>query len=115
MVSSITHLLVTRQTRLNFTRYINQNQVFRHIRNFVFDMTEMPLETDENDQPFTPTGIHWQVAHATTLQNLKFIMPISSNHEQVTHHGILTENGSGGFVSGLSYLMSYLISNSLPY
>ena len=66
-------------------------------------MTEMPLNTNENNQPFTPTGIHWQVDQATTLQNLKFIMPISSNGEQATHYGMFTENGSGGFVSGSSH------------
>ncbi len=77
--------------------YINQNQFFRHIRNFEFDLTEMPLKTDDSGQPLVPTGIHWQVAQATTLQNLKFTMPQSKNS---THVGIFTENGSGGFVSG---------------
>ncbi len=60
-------------------------------------MTEMPLKTDDSGQPLVPTGIHWQVAQATTLQNLKFTMPQGKNS---THVGIFTENGSGGFVSG---------------
>lgn len=77
--------------------YINQNQFFRHIRNFEFDLTEMPMKTDDSGQALAPTGIHWQVSQATTLQNLKFKMPRGDN---VTHVGIFTENGSGGFVSG---------------
>src|SRR5437667_4084970 len=94
----------------HLARYNSQNQYFRHIRNFVFDMTEMPLNTNENDQPFVPTGIHWQVAQATTLQNLKFIMPISSTGQRSTHYGIFTENGSGGFVSGSS---NSILNNAL--
>ncbi|KAK3317422.1 pectin lyase fold/virulence factor [Cercophora scortea] len=80
--------------------YINQNQFFRQIRNFVFDLTDMPLSTAENDQPLVPTGIHWQVAQATSLQNLVFNMPKSSSTTAV---GIFTENGSGGFVSDLTF------------
>lgn len=57
--------------------YVNQNQFFRHIRNFIFDLTDMPNSTNENDQPLVPTGIHWQAAQATTLQNLVFNMPAS--------------------------------------
>ena len=77
--------------------YINQNQFFRQIRNFEFDLRDMPLQTDDAGQPLAPTGIHWQVSQATSLQNLKFVMPRGNN---VTHVGIFTENGSGGFVSG---------------
>ncbi|RYP46686.1 hypothetical protein DL768_007158 [Monosporascus sp. mg162] len=81
-------------------RYINQEQFFRQIRNFIFDMTEMPLSTDIDDQPLAPTGLHWQNAQATSLQNLQFRMPKSTGEDRVTHIGIFTENGSGGFVSG---------------
>ncbi|KEZ41476.1 hypothetical protein SAPIO_CDS7623 [Scedosporium apiospermum] len=80
--------------------YINQNQFFRQIRNFRFDLTEMPLSTEDNDQPLVPTGIHWQVAQATSLQNLVFEMPTTST---TTHVGIFSENGSGGFVSDLEF------------
>ncbi|KAI0490352.1 pectin lyase fold/virulence factor [Xylaria cf. heliscus] len=86
--------------------YVNQNQFFRHIRNFIFDLTDMPLSTAENDQPLVPTGIHWQVAQATTLQNLVFNMPKSSSSSSdnaTTAVGIFTENGSGGFVSDLTF------------
>lgn len=72
--------------------YINQNQFFRQIRNFVFDLTEMPLSTEDDDQPLVPTGIHWQVAQATSLQNLVFNMPESSGDEEdaTTAVGIFT-------------------------
>ncbi|KAH6856895.1 pectin lyase fold/virulence factor [Chaetomium sp. MPI-CAGE-AT-0009] len=80
--------------------YINQNQFFRQIRNFRFDLTEMPESTAENDQDLVPTGIHWQVSQATSLQNLVFDMPTTSTTTAV---GIFTENGSGGFVSDLEF------------
>ncbi|GAP87899.2 hypothetical protein SAMD00023353_1601050 [Rosellinia necatrix] len=83
--------------------YINQNQFFRQIRNFVFDMTEMPEATDDNDQPLVPTGIHWQVSQATSLQNLVFNMPEATDDSNTTAVGIFTENGSGGFVSDLTF------------
>ncbi|KAL2198358.1 pectate lyase superfamily protein-domain-containing protein, partial [Corynascus similis CBS 632.67] len=83
--------------------YINQNQFFRQIRNFVFDLTEMPLETNENGQALVPTGIHWQVSQACSLQNLLFKMPEATTDDSITHVGIFTENGSGGFVSDLEF------------
>lgn len=55
----------------------------------------MPLKTDDAGQPLVPTGIHWQLAQATSLQNLKFTMP---KGKDITHVGIFTENSSGGFV-----------------
>ncbi|POR32699.1 Exo-beta-1,3-glucanase [Tolypocladium paradoxum] len=84
--------------------YINQNQFFRQIRNFVFDLTSMPAATDEHGQELIPTGIHWQVSQACSLQNLLFKMPTaSSSGDNITHVGIFTENGSGGFVSDLEF------------
>ncbi|RWA10633.1 hypothetical protein EKO27_g4493 [Xylaria grammica] len=80
--------------------YINQNQFFRQIRNFRFDLNDMPESTAENDQDLVPTGIHWQVSQATSLQNLVFDMPTTSTTTAV---GIFTENGSGGFVSDLTF------------
>ncbi|EGC45360.1 exo-beta-1,3-glucanase [Histoplasma capsulatum var. duboisii H88] len=83
--------------------YINQNQFFRQIRNFIFDLTEMPLSTADHDQPLVPTGIHWQVSQACSLQNLIFNMPKATDSNKVTHVGIFMENGSGGFVSDLVF------------
>ncbi|KAK4202936.1 glucan 1,3-beta-glucosidase, partial [Triangularia verruculosa] len=85
--------------------YISQNQFFRQIRNFVFDLTSMPAATDENGQPLVPTGIHWQVSQASSLQSLLFLMPKAEDlgGKPPTHVGIFTENGSGGFVSDLVF------------
>jgi len=63
----------------------------------------MPLKTDEHGQPLVPTGIHWQVSQACSLQNLLFKMPESKGKDSTTHVGIFTENGSGGFVSDLEF------------
>ncbi|KAI0903317.1 glycoside hydrolase family 55 protein [Ustulina deusta] len=68
--------------------YINQNQFFRHIRNFIFDLTDMPVSTNDDHQTFVPTGMHWQVSQATTLQNLVFNMPAAA------------QNGSGATFNG---------------
>lgn len=46
--------------------YTNQNNFFRQVRNFVIDLTNMPMSTG--------AGIHWQVAQATSLQNIVFNM-----------------------------------------
>ncbi|KAF9872609.1 putative glucan 1, 3-beta-glucosidase [Colletotrichum karsti] len=83
--------------------YINQNQFFRGIRHMRFDMTEMPKETNDQDQDLVPTGIHWQVSQACSLQNLIFEMPEATDDEKPTHVGIFMENGSGGFVSDLVF------------
>ena len=45
--------------------YQNQNNFYRQVRNFVIDLTEANREA---------AGIHWQVAQATSLQNLRFVM-----------------------------------------
>lgn len=66
-------------------------------------MTDMPYQTDENDQALVPTGIHWQVSQACSLQNLVFNMPVATDDDEVTHVGIFMENGSGGFVSDLEF------------
>ncbi|KAK4233336.1 glycoside hydrolase family 55 protein [Achaetomium macrosporum] len=83
--------------------YINQNQFYRQIRNLVFDLTAMNDTNQDGDQTFVPTGIHWQVAQATSLQNLQFIMP-DPHVGPTSTVGIFMENGSGGFVSDLVFI-----------
>src|SRR5687767_7031164 len=74
--------------------FTNQNNFFRQIRNFKIDVTSQPLNTG--------TGIHWQVAQATSLQNIEFFMRVdkSENNKQ---QGIFMENGSGGFMTDLKF------------
>lgn len=74
--------------------YTNQNNFFRQVRNFKIDLTGLPKTTG--------TGIHWQVAQATSLQNIQFnmIQDKSSDNKQ---QGIFMDNGSGGFMTDLTF------------
>ncbi|KAJ6574548.1 exo-beta-1,3-glucanase [Mycena capillaripes] len=71
----------------------NQNNFFRSVRNFVIDTTAMPPSA-------FGTGIHWQVGQATSLNNIDFKMNAASGTK---HQGIFMENGSGGFMSDLTF------------
>ncbi|KAK4934704.1 hypothetical protein LTR10_024101 [Elasticomyces elasticus] len=73
--------------------YTNQNNFYRQIRNFIIDLTQMPESQG--------AGIHWQVAQATSLQNIVFNMVAKSptNEQQ----GIFMDNGSGGFMGDLVF------------
>jgi glucan 1,3-beta-glucosidase len=73
--------------------YTNQNNFFRQVRNFVIDLTAMP--------PGNGAGVHWQVAQATSLQNIRFEMVKGgSNNKQI---GVFMDNGSGGFMTDLTF------------
>jgi glucan 1,3-beta-glucosidase len=74
--------------------YTNQNNFFRQIRNFVIDVTDQPLGVG--------AGIHWQVAQATSLQNIRFEMRKGGGSEN-KQQGIFMDNGSGGFMSDLVF------------
>ena len=73
--------------------FTNQNNFFRQIKNFNIDLTAMP--------PTAGAGIHWQVAQATSLQNIVFNMVKggAGNAQQ----GIFMDNGSGGFMTDLVF------------
>ncbi|KAI1376727.1 glycoside hydrolase family 55 protein [Hypoxylon crocopeplum] len=74
--------------------YINQNNFFRQVRNFIIDMKDAPLANG--------AGIHWQVAQATSLQNIVFNMnPDTSDKNK--QKGLFIENGSGGFMADLTF------------
>lgn len=73
--------------------YTNQNNFFRSIRNFVIDLTDMPLDTG--------AGIHWQVAQATSLQNVRFEMVRGGENNK--QQGIFMDSGSGGFLTDLTF------------
>ncbi|OBZ70776.1 Glucan 1,3-beta-glucosidase [Grifola frondosa] len=88
--------------------YINQNNFYRSVRNFVIDTTRMPAST-------SGTGIHWQVSQATSLMNIVFQLSTASGN---AHQGVWMENGSGGFMGDLVLMAASLacglaISNSL--
>ncbi|KAI1467049.1 glycoside hydrolase family 55 protein [Daldinia caldariorum] len=74
--------------------YINQNNFFRQVRNFIIDIKDMPITKG--------AGIHWQVAQATSLQNIVFEMNPDTS-EQNVQKGLYIENGSGGFMADLTF------------
>jgi glucan 1,3-beta-glucosidase len=74
--------------------YTNQNNFFRQIRNFVLDVTAMPVSAG--------ACIHWQVAQATSLQNIVFNMRTDGG-TQNGQLGIFMDNGSGGFMTDLTF------------
>lgn len=73
--------------------FTNQNNFYRQIRNFVIDITSMPATKG--------AGIHWQVAQATSLQNIVFEMVQGGTDN--AQEGIFMDNGSGGFYSDLVF------------
>ncbi|KAK5128904.1 hypothetical protein LTR85_000237 [Meristemomyces frigidus] len=73
--------------------YINQNNFFRQVRNFIIDVSQV-------DGGASGAGIHWQVAQATSLQNIRFEMSTSASTKQ---QGIFMDNGSGGFMGDLVF------------
>ncbi|RCI15252.1 hypothetical protein L249_6554 [Ophiocordyceps polyrhachis-furcata BCC 54312] len=75
--------------------WTNQNNFFRQVRNFRIDLTGLPMTTG--------TGIHWQVAQATSLQNIEFKM-IKDRSQNNKQQGIFMDNGSGGFMSDLTFI-----------
>lgn len=74
--------------------YINQNNFFRQVRNFQIDLTAMEYTAG--------AGIHWQVAQATSLQNIVFNMRTDGGSANA-QKGIFMDNGSGGFMSDLTF------------
>jgi hypothetical protein len=73
--------------------YTNQNNFFRQVRNFVIDIRQWGGGT-------AGAGIHWQVAQATSLQNIVFELSDSPGN---TQQGIFMDNGSGGFMADLTF------------
>lgn len=63
--------------------WISTTVFFRQFRNFVLDMTEVPVDLEIS-------GIHWPTAQATTLQNVVFEM---SDAEGNKNQGLFCENG----------------------
>ncbi|KAF8969934.1 exo-beta-1,3-glucanase [Flammula alnicola] len=74
--------------------YVNQNNFFRSVRNFVIDVRQVPATSSEG------TGFHWQASQSTSLINIVIQMSTASN---TAHQGIFMENGSGGFLGDLVF------------
>jgi hypothetical protein len=69
------------------------NTFFRQIRNLILDMTNIPANV-------SATGIHWPTAQTTSLQNLVFKMSAANGTQ---HQGVFIEEGSGGFMTDLTF------------
>ncbi|KAI8955338.1 glycoside hydrolase family 55 protein [Xylaria longipes] len=69
------------------------NIFWRQIKNFIIDITAIPAEN-------AATGIHWPTSQATSLQNVVFRM---SSDAGTQHQGLFIEDGSGGFMSDLTF------------
>jgi glucan 1,3-beta-glucosidase len=67
---------------------INQDNFYRHVRNFILDMTQCKK----------CTGVHWQVSQATSFNNVLFKCGKGSRNR-----GLFMENGSGGFFSDVIF------------
>jgi glucan 1,3-beta-glucosidase len=74
--------------------YTNTNNFFRSVRNFVIDLTALPQGSG--------AGIHWQVAQASSLQNIRFEM-VRGGGTANKQQGIFMDNGSGGFMTDLVF------------
>jgi hypothetical protein len=74
--------------------YINTNNFLRSVRNFKIDITR-------TDQGAYVCAVHWQVAQGTSLENLEIYM---TQDVSTTQQGIYMENGSGGFMSDLTFV-----------
>ncbi|TKA24520.1 hypothetical protein B0A50_06677 [Salinomyces thailandicus] len=72
--------------------FINQNNFFRQMRNLIIDLRQI--------NEGKGAGIHWQVAQATSLQNIVFEMVQGGT---TTQQGIFMDNGSGGYMSDLTF------------
>ncbi|KAF4153480.1 hypothetical protein CNMCM6069_000690 [Aspergillus lentulus] len=78
----------------NIQWYLNTNNFLRSIRNFKMDITRTsPLAY--------VCAIHWQVAQGTSLENIIFYM---MQDNVTTQQGIYMENGSGGFLTNLTFV-----------
>ncbi|KAL6229017.1 pectate lyase superfamily protein-domain-containing protein [Aspergillus navahoensis] len=67
---------------------------YQNVRNFKIDITR-------TDQAAYICAIHWQVAQGTSLENIYFYM---TQDASTTQQGIYMENGSGGFMSDLTFV-----------
>ena len=87
--------------------YANQNNFFRQVRNVILDITQTPFTSEIH-------CIHWQVAQATSLQNIVFNMHVGGGVAN-RHQGIFMDNGSGGMMrdlifngGGIGFLLGYV-------
>lgn len=74
---------------LSMEWYVNTANFYRQIRNFYIDVTDAP-------QGRAIAGIHYQVAQATSLQNIEIVA-------KGDQYGMYSENGSGGLITDVTF------------
>ncbi|CAF3635715.1 unnamed protein product [Fusarium graminearum] len=77
--------------------YLNTANFLRSIKNFKIDIRLTDVKA-------YVCAIHWQVAQASSLENIEFYMKYNSDVPQNTQQGIYMENGSGGFLADLTFV-----------
>lgn len=77
--------------------YLDTNNFFRQIRYLFIDMSHCTTSGVK--------GIHWQVAQATSIENVVIYMNTPAGSSQI---GIYAENGSGGFMSQIIFVNGYI-------
>ncbi|KAL2759071.1 glycoside hydrolase family 55 protein [Sodiomyces alcalophilus JCM 7366] len=77
--------------------YLNTANFLRSIKNFKIDIRL-------TDPYAYVCAIHWQVAQASSLENIEFYMQYNSDVPHNTQQGIYMENGSGGFLADLTFV-----------
>ncbi|KAH7309114.1 LysM domain protein [Stachybotrys elegans] len=77
--------------------YLNTANFLRSIKNFKIDIRL-------TDPYAYICAIHWQVAQATSLENIEFYMLYNTEVPHSTQQGIYMENGSGGFLADLTFV-----------
>ncbi|RMZ81784.1 hypothetical protein DV738_g2045, partial [Chaetothyriales sp. CBS 135597] len=79
--------------------WTNQNNFYRQFRNFILDITALPEVNPVSG--YGAACLHWQVAQATSVQNIVFnMLPKSKTNKQ---QGIFMDNGSGGLMVDLVF------------
>lgn len=81
--------------------WVNQNQFFRRIRNFVLDMTDMPNDTRIQDDLAICTYWDPLASVPSRYKNILFMMPRRA--EGFKHIGVIMDNGSGGLIADLTF------------
>jgi len=76
--------------------WTNQNNFYRQIRNFVLDITQTPPKAGIH-------CLHWQVAQATSLQNIVFNMQQGTSGDGNKQIGIFMDNGSANLLEDLIF------------
>ncbi|KAH8647988.1 pectate lyase superfamily protein-domain-containing protein, partial [Xylariales sp. PMI_506] len=72
--------------------FINQSNFFCQVRNFIINIQNVPYNQ--------VAGLHWQVAQATSLENIDVVASDAAGNNCV---GMFMENGSGGMFSDVTF------------